>query len=68
MSRVKEDYYELLGVNRQASADEIKKAFRKLAAKYHPDKNPDDKKAEEQFKDINEFMDELKGLLDTRKD
>jgi curved DNA-binding protein len=48
------DYYEILGLKKGATADEIKKAFRKLAVKYHPDKNPDDKKAEERFKEINE--------------
>ena len=48
------DYYKILGINKEASQKEIKKAFRKLAAKYHPDKNPDNKEAEEKFKDINE--------------
>lgn len=50
----KRDYYEVLGVSKTASDDEIKKAYRKLAVKYHPDKNPGDKAAEEKFKEISE--------------
>jgi len=53
------DYYKILGVDRKASEEEIKKAFRKLAMKYHPDRNPGDKKAEETFKDINEAYEVL---------
>src|SRR5262250_395133 len=50
----KKDYYEVLGVKKSASADDIRKAFRKLARKYHPDVNPGDKSAEEKFKAISE--------------
>ena len=55
----KRDYYELLGVAKAASAEEIKKSYRQLALKYHPDRNPDDKPAEEKFKEIGEAYDVL---------
>ncbi len=55
----KRDYYEVLGVDKSASADEIKKAYRKMAIKYHPDKNPGDKEAEEMFKEAAEAYDIL---------
>ena len=55
----KRDYYEVLGVSKNADATEIKKAYRKLALKYHPDKNPGDKEAEEKFKEAAEAYDVL---------
>jgi molecular chaperone DnaJ len=55
----KRDYYDILGVSKGASADEIKKAYRKLAIKYHPDKNPDDKAAEDKFKEAAEAYEVL---------
>jgi molecular chaperone DnaJ len=55
----KRDYYQVLGVSRTATADEIKKAYRKLAMKFHPDKNPNDKVAEEKFKEISEAYEVL---------
>lgn len=51
---VKRDYYEVLGINKTASADEIKKAYRKLAMQYHPDRNPDNKEAEQKFREVSE--------------
>src|SRR3978361_1270259 len=55
----KKDYYGTLGIKPTATADEIRKAFRKLARKYHPDVNPNDKKSEERFKEISEANDVL---------
>ena len=53
------DYYDVLGVKRDASDDEIKKAYRKLARQYHPDRNPGDKQAEANFKEVQEAYDVL---------
>src|SRR6516164_6099337 len=55
----KKDYYGILGLKKNASQEDIRKAFRKLARKHHPDVNPGDKKAEERFKDISEANDVL---------
>src|SRR5437763_3998731 len=55
----KKDYYEILGVKKSASTEDIRKAFRKLARKYHPDVNPGDKTAEEKFKALSEANDVL---------
>ncbi|MCU0353607.1 MAG: J domain-containing protein [Cytophagales bacterium] len=60
------DYYKTLGVSKTATADEIKKAYRKLAVKYHPDKNKDDKQAEEKFKEVSEAY-EVLGDPEKRK-
>ena len=61
------DYYKVLGVSKNDSADDIKKAFRKLARKYHPDVNPGDKKSEEKFKEINEAYEVLSDADKRRK-
>ena len=55
----KRDYYDILSVQRNASGDEIKRSYRKLAIKFHPDKNPDDPHAEEKFKELGEAYDVL---------
>src|SRR5215831_6244220 len=64
MSAPKHDYYDTLGVPRKAGAEEIRRAYKKLARKYHPDVNPGDKAAEERFKNVQEAFD---VLGDTKK-
>src|ERR1044071_5689880 len=59
MAVEKRDYYEVLGVERGAPDEEVKRAYRKLAVKFHPDKNPDDPNAEEKFKELGEAYDVL---------
>jgi len=59
MATPKHEYYETLGVPKQASADEVRKAYRKLARKHHPDLNPGDKSSEERFKNVQEAYDIL---------
>jgi len=59
MAQATKDYYEILGVKRDSSQEDIKKAYRKLARKYHPDLNPGDKSAEQKFKEINEAYEVL---------
>ncbi|MDN5627861.1 MAG: DnaJ domain-containing protein, partial [Weeksellaceae bacterium] len=61
------DYYKILGLEKSASADDIKKAYRKLARKYHPDMNPNDKEAEKKFKEINEANEVLSNAENRAK-
>ena len=63
----KRDYYEVLDVSRDASLDEIKKAYRQLAVRYHPDKNPGDKTAEDNFKEATEAYEILKDSIKRKK-
>ena len=59
MAENKRDYYEVLGVDKNADLETIKKAYRKMAMKYHPDRNPDNKEAEEKFKEVGEAYEVL---------
>lgn len=61
------DYYQILGINKNADQAEIKKAYRKVAVKYHPDKNPGDKIAEERFKEISEAYEVLADFEKRKK-
>ena len=61
------DYYKILGVLKTATADEIKKAYRKLAFKYHPDKNQNNKSSEEKFKEVNEANEVLSDVEKRKK-
>ena len=63
----KRDFYEVLGVSKSATEDEIKKAYRKLAVKYHTDKNPGDKEAEEKFREATEAYEILKDSSTRQK-
>ena len=56
---IKRDYYEVLGVGKTATPEELKRAYRKLALQFHPDRNPDDPQAESRFKEINEAYEVL---------
>ncbi|MFA6026953.1 MAG: DnaJ domain-containing protein, partial [Ignavibacteriaceae bacterium] len=58
----KRDYYEILGVAKTATADEVKKAYRKIAMQFHPDRNPDNKEAEEKFKEATEAYEVLSDV------